>query len=397
MGGASARSRDGLLRDRLGLGRVLFEVLRERLVGGAVNNAADMRVAELGLRLAFELRLGQAHGDDAGQTLGDVFARQVLVLLLEQVVGPRIGVDDARDGGAEANHVAATLVRIDRVGEGEDRRLVRHVPLQRNVDLDAVLLVAGADDHDTGMDDFLAVVHERDVLGNAAFVLPRLVRAVAALVDEAQRKHRREERHLAHAARERVAVVANVLEDLAVGQERDRGAARAVPRLALRERVLGIALGVVLAEDEAVAADFDVQLLGERVDDGHTDAMETTGDLVAAAAELAAGVQLGEHDLDSGHALVGHHRDGDAAAVVGAGHRPVGMERDRDLGAEPGERLVDGVIEHLPDEVVQTTRARRADIHAWTPSNRFETLENGDVVGAVGVAQRALSIGVTGW
>ena len=376
---------------------MLFEVLRERLVGGAVDNAADVRVAELGLRLAFELRLGQAYGDDAGETLGDVFARQVLVLLLEQVIGPRIGVDDARDGGAEANHVAAAFVRVDGVGEREDRWLVRHVPLQGDVDLDAVLLVAGTDDHDAGMHDLFAVIHERDVLGDAAFVLPRLVGAVAALVDQAQRKHWCEERHLAHAARQRVAVVANVLENLAVGQEGDGRAARAVPRLALRERVLRIALGVVLAKDETVATDFDVQLLGQRVDDGNADAMETAGDLVAAAAELAAGMELGEHNLDGRHALVGHHRDGDAAAVVGAGHRPVGVQGDRDLGAVPGERLVDGVVEHLPDEVVEATRARRSDVHAWTPSNRFETLENGDVVGAVGLGQRALSIGVTGW
>ena len=125
--------------------------------------------------------------------------------------------------------------------------------------------------------------------------------------------------------------------------------------------------------------------------------MQAAGDLVAAAAELAAGVELGEHDLDGGHALVGHDRDGDAAAVVGAGHRPVGVQGDRDLGAEPGERLVDGVVEHLPDEVVEAARTRRADVHAGTPSNRFETLENGDVVGAVGLAQRALSVGFTGW
>ena len=44
--------------------------------------------------------------------------------------------------------------------------------------------------------------------------------------------------------------------------------------------------------------------------------MQTTGHLVAAAAELAAGVQLGEHELDGGDALGRVHAGGDAAPVV---------------------------------------------------------------------------------
>ena len=50
----------------------------------------------------------------------------------------------------------------------------------------------------------------------------------------------------------------------------------------------------------AVAADLDVEALGQRVDDRHADAVQAAGDLVAAAvAELAAGVQDGQHDLDA--------------------------------------------------------------------------------------------------
>ena len=71
----------------------------------------------------------------------------------------------------------------------------------------------------------------------------------------------------------------------------------------------------------AVAADLDVQLLRQRVDDRHADAVQAAGDLVAAAvAELAAGVQHGQHDLDGRQALFLHDRHGDAAAVVHLGH-----------------------------------------------------------------------------
>ncbi len=60
----------------------------------------------------------------------------------------------------------------------------------------------------------------------------------------------------------------------------------------------------------------DVEPGGQRVDDRGADAVQATGDLVAAAAELAAGVQLGEHELDGADALGRVHVGGDAAPVV---------------------------------------------------------------------------------
>ena len=387
---AGAGGRNHFLSDRFGLGRMLFEVLGERRVGGAINDATDVRVTELRLGLPFELWFRQAHGDDCGQAFGNVLAGQVLVLLLEQAVGPRVGVDDARDGGAEANEVAAAFVRVDGVREGVDRRLVRLVPLQGDVDLDAALFVARTDHDDARVHELFALVHEGDVLTDAAFVLPCLVGAIATLVDQAQGQDRREERHLAHAEGERVAVEADVFEDLAVGQEGDRRAALAAPRLALAERVLRIALGVILREDEAVAAHFDVQLLGQRVDDGDADAVQTTGDLVAAAAEFTAGVQLGENNLDSGHALVGHHLDGDTAPVIDAGRGAVCVQRDRDLGAVPGKRFVNRVVEHLPDQVMEAASACRTDVHTGAPAHGLKAFEDGDIAGAVGLGQGLL-------
>ena len=63
-----------------------------------------------------------------------------------------------------------------------------------------------------------------------------------------------------------------------------------------------------------VAAHLGDQPLGERVDDRDADAVQAAGDLVAAAAELAAGVQLRQHDGERRQALVRHHVHGDAAS-----------------------------------------------------------------------------------
>ena len=82
-----------LLDDLVGLGRVLLEPLGEALVGGLLDERAHRDVAQLGLGLALELRLAQLHRDDRGDALADVLAEEVLVLLLEQVLGPGVLVD----------------------------------------------------------------------------------------------------------------------------------------------------------------------------------------------------------------------------------------------------------------------------------------------------------------
>ena len=128
----------------------------------------------------------------------------------------------------------------------------------------------------------------------------------------------------------------------------------------------------------------EVEPRRERVDDRDADAVQTARDLVALAAELAARVQRGEHDL--GRRLVGVlgvQVDRDAASVVVDAAPTVGEQRDGDPGAVAGHRLVDGVVDDLVDEVVQARRAGRADVHAGALADGFEAPEHRDVFGVV--------------
>ena len=120
------------------------------------------------------------------------------------------------------------------------------------------------------------------------------------------------------------------------------------------------------------------------VDDRHADAVEAAGDLVAVAAELAAAVQLGEGDLDAGHLVLAVDVGRDAAAVVDDLAAAVGQQGDVDAGGVAGHGLVDGVVDDLPDEVVEAGRAGAADVHAGPLPDRFEALEDLHVLGPVG-------------
>ena len=163
----------------------------------------------------------------------------------------------------------------------------------------------------------------------------------------------------------------------------------------LRRSYLRSAAFVLLRPDVAVAANLDDERLAERVDHRDADAVQAAGDLVAAAvAELAAGVQDGEHDLDGGTALLLHHVDGDPAAVVDHGDRAVGVDRDVDARRLALERLVHRVVDDLVDEVVQAAQAGRPDVHARAQAHRFEALEDGDVLGVVCGRSVAAVLGV---
>ena len=77
------------------------------------------------------------------------------------------------------------------------------------------------------------------------------------------------------------------------------------------------------------------------------------------------------------------HLDGDAAAVIGDLDTAVLEDPASTLRRVSGHRLVDGVVDDLPYQMVQTALAGGADIHAGAFADGLQTLENGDGDGAV--------------
>ena len=86
--------------------------------------------------------------------------------------------------------------------------------------------------------------------------------------------------------------------------------------------------------------------------------------------------------------------DRDAAAVVDDRDRPVDVNRDVDLIAEAGERLVDRVVDDLVDEVVQPGRPGRPDVHRRPLADGLEAFEDLDLVGGVVVAGALSAVAV---
>src|SRR5690606_31030628 len=183
--------------------------------------------------------------------------------------------------------------------------------------------------------------------------------------------------HLLEPARERLEVPRGGLEDLRVGPERDAGAGL-VGRLAPGQGSGRLRLVEVDAPVVAVLLDLHLHAGGERVDDGRADAVQTAGDGVGLAVELAAGVQGRQHDLDRRAVLRRVYAGRDTTAVVDHPYAVVGEQRDFDLVGVAGEGLVDRVVDDFLDVVGQAALAGRTDIHTRALADCLKPLEYGD-------------------
>ena len=121
------------------------------------------------------------------------------------------------------------------------------------------------------------------------------------------------------------------------------------------------------------------------------DAVQARRDLVAAAAELAAACSMVMTTSSADFLQLRLHVDRDAAAVVDDGDRAVGVDGDLDAVAVAGQRLVDGVVDDLVDQVVQAVDVGVADVHARPLADRLQALEDLDVgAGVVGRGRQVL-------
>lgn len=135
--------------------------------------------------------------------------------------------------------------------------------------------------------------------------------------------------------------------------------------------------------DVPVLVHFHFQPFGQRVDDGKPDAVQAAGDLVSAAAELAACVQFGQDEFDRRNALLVMDARRDAAPVVFHRAGAVLVDGDTDGVAISRQRFVDGVVDDLLNEMMQAAFIRGPDIHTGALSDRLQPFENLDLFLAV--------------
>ncbi|KAF5040170.1 hypothetical protein DSECCO2_536290 [anaerobic digester metagenome] len=118
--------------------------------------------------------------------------------------------------------------------------------------------------------------------------------------------------------------------------------------------------------------------------------MQSPGDLVALAVELAAGVKNGQHHLHRRSLIFRHQPGGDPAPIIGHGDAAILVDRYVDVGAVAAHHLVYGVVHDLVDQMMKASGVGAAYVHAWPLANGLQAFQH---LYAVGVVARVLHIG----
>ncbi len=270
---------------------------------------------------------------------------------------------------------------MDVVGEGDNDFAVAVGVLQGHLRHGVVLLPGHV--NYIVMDGGLVFVDEGDKLPNASLIahfLPLFLTDAGILHDDFQTCV--EEGLLPHPAVKGVVVIDQLLEHFRVRLEHDFRAG--VVGGAHHRHLLGhLAPGKLHLIDAAVFVHPNFRPGRAGVDHAGAHAVKTAGDLVAAAAELAASMEHGVDHLQRRFAGLGLNVHGDTTAVVGNGDGVALVDGHMDFVAVACQCLVNGVVHDLIHQVVQTGGAGGTDVHARAFPNSVQSLQHLNFRGAV--------------
>ena len=388
-GFARQRRLDDLADNLARFGRVLLEPGIEGLADDPLDRRADLGGHQFFLGLGRELGVRHLEREDAGEPFARVFATERDFLLAGDAGNLGVLGDRAGERVAEAGQMRAAVALRDIIRKAEHGFVVGVVPLQRRLDRQPVLLVLEDDGR-----------NER-VLGAIEPVDERLEAALVVHVHDFGRRLARVGQREAHPGIEKSEFAQPVFEGGEVvlglgerqlgGEKRHLGAGQRLALVGLGRlaRDFQRRLGDAVPEANQVLAartpDAQLQPFGQRVDHGNADPVQAARNLVGILVEFTARVELGHDDLGRRDFLLGVQIGRNAAAVIAHRDRAVAVEDHVDPVAIAGERLVDGVVHHLVDHVVEAGAVVGiADVHARALAHGIEPAQDLDRIGVIG-------------
>ena len=238
---------------------------------------------------------------------------------------------------------------------------------------------------DFGEDGFLGLVHFLNERHYAAFIAEHLsALGLDSLIGKLDDKPLVKICKLAQSRLHRFVVEVERFKYLCVGIERD---GRAGVRCVADDGKRSFCNSAIetYAIKLSVLSDFGNKPFAERVDAGHAHAVQTARNLVAAASELSARVELCEHHFHCGFAFFFDYAGRNTASVVRDANRAVFEYLDDDVRAISRKRFVNGVVHDFRHQMVKSADVRRADVHARAFSDGIESFENLNITRVVTV------------
>ena len=130
----------------------------------------------------------------------------------------------------------------------------------------------------------------------------------------------------------------------------------------------------------AIALDGYFQMGGQCVDYGYTDTVETTGKVVVALREFAAGVQAGKDQFNARQAFLFVQIHGHAAAVIFNAQRAIAVQHHVDAFGVPCQRLIHTVVDNFLRQVIGPTGVC---IHPRPLAHRIQAAQYFNSIGVI--------------
>ena len=368
----------GLFDDQFDVFGVFFKKSDQTVIDDAAHQAGHFRVAEFGLGLALELRVGQLDGNHGRKAFTHIIARKGHLELFVELGVFQVIVDGPGQRGFKTGQVRAAFFGADVVGKGQNVFFIARVVLQRKLGHDPRRFAVAVND---GVHRGFALVEVFDELMDAAVKAEQFLLA-AAFVREFDFQPFIEVGQFFQTFADGFVRKNQSLEYFII-REKAHGGAVVLGFTQHLQFFLRHAPGILLRIAMPVAANGHFKVFRKGVDARYTHAVQTAGNLVAVVVELAAGVQLGHDHLHGGHALFGVDIHRNAPAVVRDRTTAVHMQAHGYLVAITGHGFVYGVVHHFVNKVMQTTAVRTAYVHGRALAHRGQTFENSYAVGII--------------
>ena len=142
------------------------------------------------------------------------------------------------------------------------------------------------------------------------------------------------------------------------------------------QRLCNIPTGIFLLMNFPIPMHLHHKPFGQRIYNRRTNAVQTAGNLISAAAEFTACMQNRKYHLQRAHAFLVIDINGNAAPVIHNGNGIIGVDFYGNLVTEPCKRFIHGVIYNFINQMMQTLCAGGADIHTGALSHRLQPFQN---------------------
>ena len=147
---------------------------------------------------------------------------------------------------------------------------------------------------------------------------------------------------------------------------------------------------ITLSINLSILANLHFQPIGQSINHGGANAVQTTGHFISPTAKLATGMKNCKYHLNGGNARLVIDTHGNPSAIVYDCDRIILVDSHINGVTKARQSLIHRIVNYLIDQVVQTSAGGSTDIHTGSLPDSLETFQYLDLVGSILMFNRCI-------